>query len=181
MSKKLTTTIKSLNKLVKNVESNVPALSLALYNAKNLIDWKTTNYGTWRTFCKANLPFPYTDTYRYVSAAKQAIEVCELDVHQVVYIVDTIGWTRFSICVHFEDSPINPYEFVGKHRYYDVDAKPPQTPSDDVLEHFSFQLTQSDAEALTSLLLERGMRLSKASRVNASVAMAKLIKDVRKD
>lgn len=181
MSKHLSNTIRTLNRLVRDVESNIPKLSLALYLAKEEIDWKTTNYGTWRAFCKAILPFPYTDTYRYVSAAKQAIEVCKLDVHQITYIVETIGWTRFSICVHFEDAPINPYEFVGRHRYYDVDSKPKQKPADDVLEHFSFQLTQSDAEALTSLLLERGMRLSKASRVNASVAMAKLIQDVRKD
>lgn len=181
MSKKLTATIKTLNKLVKNVESNIPILAFVLYMSKKEIDWKCTNYGTWRAFCKANLPFPYTDTYRYVSAIKQALEVLNLNLPQVKDIVDVIGWTRFSICVHFEDALIGPYAFVERYRYYDVDSKPPQKPADDVLEHFSFQLTQSDAEALTSLLLERGMRLSKASRVNASVAMAKLIQDVRKD
>lgn len=181
MSKKLSVTVKAINKLVANVENNIPDLAYALYNAKNLIDWKTTNYGTWRAFCKANLPFPYTDTYRYVSAAKQAIEVCEMEVNEVNSIVQDIGWTRFSICIHFEYKPLSVVEFVRKHRYYDVDSKPKHKPADDVLEHFSFQLTQSDAEALTSLLLERGMRLSKASRVNASVAMAKLIQDVRKD
>lgn len=181
MSKKLTATIKTLNKLVDNVENNIPDLAYALYNAKNLIDWKSTNYGTWRAFCKANLPFPYTDTYRYVSAAKQAIEVCNLELSEVRHIVKAIGWTRFSICIHTEIGTVVPSLFIADHRYYDVDSKPAQKPSDDILEHFSFQLTQSDAEALTSLLLERGMRLSKSSRVNASVAMAKLIQDVRKD
>ncbi|WAK44680.1 hypothetical protein vBAmePPT11V19_00054 [Alteromonas phage vB_AmeP_PT11-V19] len=154
-------------------------LAMLLDEANQEIDWKATNYGTWRKFCKECVPLPYTEIYRLIAAVRKSSPW--FNSVELSYVVKAIGWTRFEIGTqHCSKTEVAVSDFVAWYKDVNVDERVTAAKPDDGLISFNFQLGKAEAEILTTLLLERGMRISNSSRVNASSAMAKLVDEVRK-
>lgn len=169
-----------LKQLIESGDREKLKLAAVFDTAHREIDWKSTNYKTWRKFCKECVPLPYTEVYRLMSTVqKSSLWFTPLETAKVV---SAIGWTRFETGTQLcNTKKVTVNEFIDWYEDVNVDQRTATPKPDNGLETFNFQLDKENAEALTTLLLERGMRITNASRVNASVAMARLVADVRKN
>ncbi len=166
-----------ISSYLSTIDLGKPRLAKALLNAKIDINWKETEYGSWRGFCNVKLNLSYSSIYRYVRIAQTA-EKLGYTLNDMLNIVVGIGWSRFYLGLMDCQEFLFIDEFIEKYKDLNLNKRVTYESKDSDLVPFSFNLPAETAARLTDELIVRGMRVSKKNRTNASSAMEKLMKDV---
>jgi len=162
---------------LKTSEMTKPRLAVELANAKQRVDWRSTDYRFWSTFCREEVPLTLATIYNYVNTGL-LIEKHGYPITQVMQIIDVIGWARFCAGIVLLESYIPVVEFIERFKDINLNQKVKMGETESDLVTFSFNIPAESAELLTNELIARGMRTTGCSRVNASAALCKLVKEV---
>ena len=159
------------------IDLGKPRLAQSLLRAKTEINWKETEYGSWRGFCNVKVKMSYSSIYRYVRIAELA-EKLGYTLNDMFNIVMVIGWSRFYIGLVRCQDFLYIDQFVARYKDINLNERVTYETKETDLVTFSFALPANAAARLTDELIIRGMRVSKQNRTNASAAMEQLMKDV---
>jgi len=159
------------------IDLGKPRLAQALLKARNEVNWKETDYGSWRGFCNVKVKMSYSSIYRYVRVAEMA-EKLDYTLDDMRHIVIVIGWSRFYLGLMDCQKFLYVNEFIDKYKDLNLNKRVTYESKETDLVTFSFALPAEAAARLTDELIIRGMRVSKQNRTNASAAMEQLMKDV---
>jgi hypothetical protein len=145
--------------------------------ARNVINWKLTDYKNWTTFCSTHISVSYTTVLRYVTVIN-LVERFKYTDEECYTIITAIGWTRFLNGMFYMKRRMTPKGFIAKFKDWTTDHGARGYSTRDPLgdRHYSFSLPASVADIYDTWLKHYGMSTPDGGpRRNIRAAMIKLV------